>query len=241
MWVLCRRQTSVLACWCLKRPDVVVFFFTVSEALICVWGHCWGMMSSEVKRLRWYITCSCSIKHEEYPLSTITHWHLQRKQDRGRGDVYLPFHEVIAYTQPHCSPLCARWIYVGILAVFCHLSEIGGINKVTGHRCLDWSDDVVCVCISCSDTITGGRNSESITFQCLSNLSEGRTPYQKCGCICCLHILLCRQGQINLKEFRIIFMYFHYMHAIMCWFYILWCLVGTTWKNLEAADGGWYS
>lgn len=92
-------------------------------------------MSSEVKRLPWYITYSCSIKHEEYLLSTIASWQLQHKQDRGQDDAYLPFDQDIGYTQPHCSPPCTRRIYDGILAVFCHLLEIG-INKVPGHPCL---------------------------------------------------------------------------------------------------------
>lgn len=106
-------------------------------------------------------------------------------------------------TSLSCPALCALTQFMLVefhfFAVVCHLLKIG-INKVTGHPCVIQSDDVVCVYISCLDTITDGRNSEGIAFPCLSHLSEERTPYQNRGMwlyLCCLHVLLCRLCKIN--------------------------------------------
>ena len=124
-----------------------------------------------------------SYSHVMRPLATLTmrytiYWHLENKQDRGQDDVYLLFDHYISFlsanythTTSLFSPLhLCRWNFISAVVVY-HLPEIG-INKLTGRPCLDSSDDVVCVYISRLDTAADGRNSEGITFQCLSHLAS---------------------------------------------------------------------
>lgn len=44
------------------------------------------------------------------------------------------------------------------------------------------------------------RNSEGISFQCLSHLSQERTPYQNCGCMYLLFIYVVMQVVYNSFE-----------------------------------------
>ena len=106
------------------------------------------------------------------------------------------------------------------------------------------------VFVSCLDTVFVGGNTEGNTFQRFIFLSPvHHIEFVECVCFCLMFImflLLQWQGKINFEDFIIPFTYFKYLRNLYAC-YNVWilsfflCLVGTIWKNREAADGGWYS
>lgn len=119
--------STQVKCCCVSPP----YLLSYHHWWFNEWGHRWGMMSSERR--------DCDATH--LLASTV------------QDSVYLLVSSLyqLLYTQPHCS----HWIYGGWISLFCcFLPPFWDRNQqVTGHPCLDESNDVVCVFILCLDTI----------------------------------------------------------------------------------------
>lgn len=181
MWALDKRRT---VSWRLYRPNVVL----LSTDLLsyhssgskhwfnpcCVWGHCWGMMSSEWRD-----------DDATLNMTNTIYWHLQYKQDGGKDDVHLLFGHYISYSTHNLIVLpCALTEFMLTEFNFWHfLPPLRDSNQQRNKTSLlGWKR----WCWKCLYVMLGYRHVmvdtvRVLTFQCLSHLSEEWTPHRNFG------------------------------------------------------------